>query len=99
MLQIVIDTWYVYLPKCLSNGKLTEYLPLAWQPFLISIISSLIPTGCKFIFQQQSTLVQQNKTTPAISYSCTQTIIRNAQGCEHQKYNTQYVCNSGSFTQ
>lgn len=93
-----IDTQYVYLSKCLSNGELIKYLPLVWQPFLIIIISSLIPTGCKFIFQY-SPLVQENKTTPAFSYYCTQVVTRNAQGCEHQRYNTQYMGGSGSFQQ
>ena len=59
------------------SGELIEYLPLAWQTFLIPIISSLITTSCKFIFQQQSTLVQESKITPAISYSFTQNITRN----------------------
>jgi uncharacterized membrane protein YwaF len=67
MLQIIIGTQYVYLSKCPSNGELIEYLPLAWQLFVIPIISSLIPTVGKFIFQKQSTLVQENKTTTAFS--------------------------------
>jgi len=78
LLQIIIDTKYLYLSKSLSNGELIENILHAWQPFLISITSHLIPTGSKFIFQQQSTLIQENKTTPAISFCNTQTITRNA---------------------